>query len=116
MKNIIYKSYKQFKEDEILKIYESVGWVNYTENPDMLRKAYKNSLTVLGAYDGNNLVGIISVVGDGHSIIYIQDIIVRPDYQRSGIGSILLQEVLSMYSLSGNNTSDNTTSVRHGTR
>lgn len=98
MKNIIYKPYKVFNEDEILKIYESVGWVNYTENPVMLRNAYENSLTTLGAYDKKNLVGIIRVVGDGHSIIYIQDIIVRPDYQRCGIGSKLLQEILSMYS------------------
>ncbi len=98
MKNITYKPYENFNEDEILKIYKSVGWVNYTENPDMLRNAYKNSLTILGAYDEDDLVGIIRVVGDGHSIIYIQDIIVRPDYQRCGIGSVLLENVLSMYS------------------
>lgn len=98
MKHITYKPYSEYKEEEILKIYESVGWINYTNNPSMLRKAYENSLTLLGAYDENELVGIIRVVGDGHSLIYIQDIIVRPDYQRHGIGSVLLQEVLSMYS------------------
>lgn len=44
------------------------------------------------------LVGIIRVVGDGHSIIYIQDILVLPAYQRKGIGRLLLKNVLEKYS------------------
>jgi ribosomal protein S18 acetylase RimI-like enzyme len=66
---------------------------------DIIYKPYENLLTLLGAYGENDLVGIIRVVGDGHSIVYIQDIIVRPNHQRNGIGSILLlKKVLSMYS------------------
>jgi ribosomal protein S18 acetylase RimI-like enzyme len=98
MKNIVYKPYKGYGEEEILKLYETVGWVNYTQKPEMLRKAYENSLYVLAACDNGELVGIIRVVGDGHSIIYIQDIIVRPDHQRMGIGSRLLNEVMTVYS------------------
>jgi len=97
MKNITFKQNINYKQEEIIKLYLSVGWINYTERPEMLKEAYKSSLYTIGAYDGDDLIGIIRVVGDGHSIIYIQDIIVLPDYQRRGIGKDLLERVLEKY-------------------
>ncbi|WDV45199.1 GNAT family N-acetyltransferase [Clostridiaceae bacterium M8S5] len=97
MNEIIIKTYDKYNEKEIMEIYESVGWINYTKKPEMLKNAYKNSLRILGAYKDEKLVGIIRVVGDGHSIIYIQDILVMPQYQRMGIGSILLKKIMEQY-------------------
>lgn len=74
------KEYSVYNEEEILNLYDSVGWTNYTSNPSMLTNAYKHSLKILGAYDADKLVGIIRAVGDGYSIVYIQDIIVLPEY------------------------------------
>ena len=65
------KEYQEYKEQEILSLYESVGWINYVNNADMVRNAYANSLKILGAYAGEKLLGIIRVVGDGYSIIFI---------------------------------------------
>lgn len=97
MNTIIVKKYEHYHENEILALYNSVGWINYTNNPEMLRNAFNNSLIILGAYDNDNLIGIIRVIGDGYSIIYIQDILVLPQYQRRGIGSLMLKEILSLY-------------------
>lgn len=91
------KEYGYYNETEILKLYESVGWTNYTTNPEMLKNAYNNSLKILGAYDNEKLVGVIRAVGDGYSIIYIQDILVLPQYQRKGIGTALLKKMLDEY-------------------
>lgn len=91
------KEYLKFKEHEVLNLYRSVGWTNYTDKPDMLRNAFEHSLAILAAYDGETLTGLIRVVGDGYSIIYIQDIIVLPEYQRRGIGTLLLKTVLTKY-------------------
>lgn len=91
------KEYVCYNESEILKLYESVGWENYTTNPTLLKNAYNNSLKIFGAYDNGKLLGIIRVVGDGYSIIYIQDILVFPEYQRQGIGTALLEMVLKEY-------------------
>lgn len=41
----------------------------------MLEKAYKNSLSALGAYKDDKLVGITCAVGDGVTIMFIQDIV-----------------------------------------
>jgi len=83
---------------DVLPIYEAVGWTNYTQNPEMLEVAYKNSLHVLAAFNEKGiLVGVLRAVGDGTSILFIQDILVTPEYQHQGIGTKLLQQTLEKY-------------------
>lgn len=91
------KEYRSYHEEEILNLYKSVGWINYTNNPSMLRAAYENSLRILGAFENDKLVGIIRVVGDGYSVVFIQDLLVHPDCQRRGIGTALLKQILQEY-------------------
>ena len=92
-----FTEYIHYDEKQILQLYASVGWYNYTDRRDMLRAAYSNSLYVLAAYDGDNLVGIIRAVGDGASIIFIQDLLVLPAYQRQGVGTKLVKRVMDKY-------------------
>lgn len=91
------KQYIGFNEHEILNLYKTAGWSNYYNKSEMLINAFGNSLFILGAYDGCELVGIIRVVGDGHSIVHIQDIIVLPSHQRQKIGTELLSSILEKY-------------------
>lgn len=92
------KEYINFNKQEIMELYTAVGWTNYTERPQMLEQAYKKSLLKIGAYDEEKLVGIIRVVGDGESIVFVQDILVLPEYQRKGIGAQLLRAVMERFS------------------
>ena len=94
---VILKEYSGYNEEEILGLYESLGWTNYTDNPAMLKNAYLNSLKIYGAYVDDKLIGIIRVVGDGYSVIFIQDILVHPEFQRKGVGTLLLNKVLCEY-------------------
>ena len=91
------KEYTQYNEEEILSLYKAVGWTAYTEQPEVLRNGYENSLLILAAYEEGKLQGIIRVVGDGHTIVFIQDILVFPDSQRKGIGTALINAVLERY-------------------
>lgn len=95
---MIIKPYSHYIETEILPLYRAVGWSNYYEHAAMLKHAYAGSLCILAAYEGKELVGIIRAVGDGHSILFIQDILVYPEYQRKGIGTALVQALLRQYS------------------
>ena len=84
--------------EAILPLYEAVGWTNYTQNPTMLKEAYKNSLHILAALnEEGKLVGVLRAVGDRASILFIQDILVYPEYQHQGIGTKLLQQTLEKY-------------------
>lgn len=91
------REYGSFNKEEIFRLYAGVGWINYTNNPNMLEQAYQNSLLILGAFEDNELIGIIRVVGDGASVVFIQDILVLPEYQRQGIGTKLLRKVMEQY-------------------
>ena len=90
--------YMQYIEQEILPLYASVGWTAYTDHPEQLRKGFENSMLTLAAYEDEQLLGIIRTVGDGHTIVFVQDILVFPEYQRKGVGSALLQAILDRYS------------------
>ena len=84
--------------EAVLPLYEAVGWTNYTQNPTMLKEAYKNSLHILAALnEEGKLLGVLRAVGDGASILFIQDILVTPEYQHQGIGTKLLQQTLEKY-------------------
>ena len=91
------REYRNYDEGEILGLYASVGWTNYTADPQMLCRAYADSLLVLGAFEGEKLLGVIRAVGDGASIVYVQDVIVHPDHQRRGIGTQLMREILARF-------------------
>ncbi|MFH5835484.1 GNAT family N-acetyltransferase [Proteiniclasticum sp. C24MP] len=96
---IIISREKNIDSDKLMKLYQNVGWSAYTEDLDLLKGAIMKSLDVITAWEGEELVGLIRTIGDGLTILYIQDILVQTDYQNKGIGSRLLQEILDKYSL-----------------
>ena len=83
--------------DDVLHLYQAVGWTNYTNQPQMLSQALSHSLAIYLARDGEEIVGLVRLVGDGFSSVFVQDLIVLPTYQRQGIGSTLIKQALSDY-------------------
>lgn len=94
---IHYKENYQIDKSDLEKLYSSVGWAAYTKNLDVLEQAINHSLQVISAWDEDELVGLIRVIGDGFTIIYIQDILVHPSYQDKKIGTELMTKVLNSY-------------------
>ena len=92
------REYTGYNEEEILGLYAAVGWTAYTDDPEALREGFARSLLTLAAYEDGRLAGLIRAVGDGSTIVFVQDILVHPDSQRKGIGSALLKAVLEKYS------------------
>ena len=80
--------------DDVLHLYQAVSWTNYTNQPQMLEQALSHSLAIYLAHDGEEIVGLVRLVGDGFSSVFVQDLIVLPSYQRQGIGSALMKEAL----------------------
>ena len=85
------------KLEAILHLYQAVGWTNYTHQPEMLEQSLAHSLAIYLARDGEEIVGLVRLVGDGFSSVFVQDLIVLPSYQRQGIGSNLMTEALADY-------------------
>lgn len=98
MERIVIKDYAPYRAPEVLALYQSVGWSAYYSQPDVLEQAFACSLCTLAAFDGERLVGLIRCVGDGHTVVFVQDILVHPQYQRRGIGTMLLGYVKERFS------------------
>ena len=85
------------KLEDVLHLYQAVGWTNYTNQPQMMEQALSHSLATYLARDGEEIVGLVRLVGDGFSSVFVQDLIVLPSYQRQGIGSHLMKKSLADY-------------------
>ena len=94
---ITIKKQEIVKLEDVLHLYQAVGWTNYTNQPQMLEQALSHSLVIYLALDGDAVVGLIRLVGDGFSSVFVQDLIVLPSYQRQGIGRSLMKEALEDY-------------------
>ena len=94
---INYKENVQIDKKDLDYLYSSVGWIAYTNDLDNLKNAIDKSLSVITAWDNDKLIGLIRVIGDGYTILYIQDILVHSDFQNKSIGTQLMTKILSKY-------------------
>ncbi len=72
---------------EIAELRRSVGWPGMERE---LQRPFLRDYFRIGCYDGDRLVGFLSVVSNGVTDAYIQDVMVLPAYQKQGIGSALM--------------------------
>ncbi|HEY4624325.1 MAG TPA: GNAT family N-acetyltransferase [Solibacillus sp.] len=95
---INFKENKNINVDQLEKLYNDVEWFAYTNDLPLLQQALSQSLDVLSAWDGDELVGLVRIIGDGLTIIYVQDILVLNTYQNQGIATELMKQILNKYS------------------
>jgi GNAT superfamily N-acetyltransferase len=82
---------------ELASLYDSVGWTAYTNDLDSLERGVHGSLRVVTARVSGRLAGLARVVGDGATIVYLQDVLVAPAYRREGIGRQLVEAAFEPY-------------------
>ena len=89
---------EEISRENLLNLYNSVGWSSYTDDIENLEKAIQNSSYVVCAYEEEELVGLARSISDDVSIHYLQDILIKPENQRKGIARKLLNLCLSRFS------------------
>lgn len=72
---------------EISELRKSVGWNGMEE---CYKDSLKGSYFYICCYEGNKLIGFLDVVSNGVTDAYIQDVMVKPEYQGKGIGTNLM--------------------------
>lgn len=93
---INYRDTHDFTPEELERLFLSVEWSS-GHFPDKLAVAMKGFKTVFSAYDGDKLVGMISVMDDGVMNAYVHYLLVDPDYQGQEIGRTLVEMVKEKY-------------------
>lgn len=73
---------------------------------ELVREALANSLfSVVIENETGLIIGMGRVLGDNAIYLHIQDVIVRPQFQRQGIGKLIMNELLGyVNSIGGKNT------------
>lgn len=94
---IKYNNRKNINKEQLEGLYNDVEWYAYTQDLEVLQQAVEQSFDVISAWNDEKLVGLIRVVGDGLTILYIQDILVLNAYQNQGIATQLMQHIMKKY-------------------
>ena len=80
---------------EYFALFESTGWnQEYGMTAEEVQRAIRESWCVITAYDDGKLIGTGRVISDGVFHALIVDVIVRPEYQKQGVGTLIMQRLL----------------------
>jgi aralkylamine N-acetyltransferase len=70
-----------------------VGWSR--REPVLIARALNNSLSVVSVWDNEVMVGFARATGDKVFNATVWDVVVRPGYQKKGVGLLVMRELLN---------------------
>jgi len=82
--------------NQLRALYGAVGWTAYTSDIPALNQAFAHSVYIT-AWQDTELVGLIRGITDHQTILYIQDLLVLPNFQHQGIATELMQQLMAQY-------------------
>lgn len=89
---MIYRFNEKISVLSLADLRESIGW-NRMERE--LGNPKLHEFLSIACYDNSELIGYVSVVSNAVLDAYIQDLMVRPDYQNKGIGTELMNKAIN---------------------
>jgi len=96
MQNFEFKCDKDIDKEKLRELFASAEWTT-AKYPNRLYAAIKNSDYVESIWNGEKLVGLISAISDGYLNVYITYLIIKPEYQRMGLGKKLVDGFCKRY-------------------
>ena len=78
--------------EEFNLLYDAVGWGAYDEK--ITQKALDNTFYSVSIYDDEKIVGYGRIIGDTICFLYIQDVMVKTEYQGKKIGTLVMNKLL----------------------
>lgn len=93
---IIYKKNVELNKDQVSELFLAVHW-DSGKYKEKLKRAIKNSETVITAWEEEKLIGLISAISDGAINMFITYLLVDPQYQCRKIGTTLMTQMAKEY-------------------
>ena len=94
--DVVYKTTHDFKQDELQRLFLSVEWSS-GHFPEKLVEAMRHFKTVISAWDGEKLIGMVCAMDDGIMNAYVHYLLVDPAYHGQTIGRTLLERIKAHY-------------------
>lgn len=91
MSELIIK-YNELTAEEFIFLWETV----WGDGPSLEQTelAMKHTLFRVSVYDKDNVIAMARMIGDLGLNYYIKDVVVKPEYQKKGIGKMLINELM----------------------
>ena len=78
--------------EEFNLLYDSVGWGAYDK--EISQRALDNTFYSVSIYEDDAIIGYGRLIGDTICFMYIQDIMVKPEFQNKKIGTMIMNKLL----------------------
>lgn len=83
---------RPIKAKELMKLYSDVGWWEERKEQDIETMLIPE--ISVGAWKGDVLIGFARAVSDGNFRAYIEDVVIHKEYQKSGIGTKIVSQLV----------------------
>lgn len=90
---IVYRDDREVDLDQLANLRAKAGWAALEH--DVLRAQLVGSRWVVSAWNGLRLVGFVRAISDGVTNAYVCGLVVDQDYRRQGIGTELMQRLVT---------------------
>lgn len=94
--DFIYSYEKDIDKQQLVDLFKSVGWKT-AEYPNKLYEAIKNSQYVITIWKKEELIGLLSAITDGYINVFITYLLVKPKYQKQGLGKRMMENFLKKF-------------------
>lgn len=91
-----YKYEKDIDKNKLVELFNAVRWKT-AEYPNRLYHAIKNSSYIMSIWNEDDLIGLISAIDDGAINVFITYLLVKPEYQKQGLGKIMMNDFCKKY-------------------
>lgn len=91
----IYNEYSDQDITRMVEVYKSVGWMNHDYHKVSIILNNRTHIAIAKLDD--NIIGFARALSDGVFNAAIYDVVVCPEYQRSGIAKLLLENLLAQF-------------------
>ena len=81
----------QLKTEEFIHLWRDAGWGDIPQ--DIVETALKNSYATFSVLDGECVIAMARLLGDGSMSFFLKDFAVLEEYRGKGVGSTLLSHV-----------------------
>ena len=91
--------YNELTAEEFILLWETV----WGKGPSLEQTelAMKNTLFRVSVYENDKIVAMARMIGDMGLNYYIKDVVVRPEYQKKGIGKMVINELMKFINDNG---------------
>lgn len=91
--------HNELTAEQFIELWETVWGAGPAAEQTAL--AMKNTLFRVSVFDGEKIIGMARMIGDLGLDYFIKDVVVRPEYQKMGVGKLLVNELLNFIRKNG---------------